>query len=76
MHDFATCFPQIQQMSPILEAFGNAQTVMNNNSSRFGKFLEITFEQRGGAANGARVTEFLLERSRVRCAMPHFSTLE
>lgn len=59
-------------MSPILEAFGNAQTAMNNNSSRFGKFLEITFEQRGGAASGARVTEFLLERSRVRCAIPRF----
>ena len=55
---------RISQMSPVLEAFGNAQTVMNHNSSRFGKYLEISFTSSGGVAGGT-LSDYLLERSRV-----------
>lgn len=43
---------RILQVNPLMEAFGNAKTVINDNSSRFGKYLEVTFSSNGKVLGG------------------------
>jgi myosin heavy subunit len=61
--------------SPLLEAFGNAKTTMNNNSSRYVKFLMLQFDL-SGQLSGAHIKTYLLEKTRVvtqGCAPPSIS---
>ena len=60
---------KIVQTNPVLEAWGNAKTVRNDNSSRFGKFIRIHFNQSGKLA-GADMVVYLLEKSRLTYQQP------
>ncbi|KAL5004693.1 hypothetical protein ScPMuIL_018149 [Solemya velum] len=63
-NDDRNLLDKIVQVNPLLEAFGNAVTVMNGNSSRFGKFIELHYTETGNLL-GAKIDDYILEKSRI-----------
>jgi myosin heavy subunit len=56
---------RVLSSNPVLESFGNAQTLRNDNSSRFGKFIHINFSTDKGVIVGAQISNYLLEKTRI-----------
>ena len=61
----ATLENKVLSSNPLLESFGNAKTLRNDNSSRFGKFIEISFDTKSGLIAGASISNYLLEKTRI-----------
>jgi myosin heavy subunit len=55
---------QVLDSNPLLESFGNAKTFKNNNSSRFGKFIQVNFDPQG-KVHSATISNYLLEKTRI-----------
>ena len=56
---------RVLSSNPLLESFGNARTLKNDNSSRFGKFIQISFDLSTGTIAGAKIENYLLEKTRI-----------
>lgn len=56
---------RVLSSNPLLESFGNARTLKNDNSSRFGKFIKISFNTNSGSIVGASISNYLLEKTRI-----------
>lgn len=68
MHDIRS---QLLESITILEAFGNSQTIRNDNSSRFAKYVELQFDEKLARLVGGKISTFLLERSRLVHQIPN-----
>ena len=63
--DVSSLEDRVLSSNPLLESFGNARTLRNDNSSRFGKFIEISFDTTTGHIIGASISNYLLEKTRI-----------
>ena len=63
--DVTSLEDRVLSSNPLLESFGNARTLRNDNSSSFGKFIEISFNTTSGVIIGASISNYLLEKTRI-----------